>query len=168
LLAERRNGVEMKIEGGSLRLRSPGVAVRYLGAGRGAVADEHGFVDTGDVIATRNERCYFAGRTGGIINVGGLKVHPEEVETVINRHPDVRMSLVRPKKNPITGSVVIADVVLAGSLADDRTDERKSEVKREIIALCRESLTQYKIPVTISFVPSLTLAESGKLARPNA
>jgi acyl-coenzyme A synthetase/AMP-(fatty) acid ligase len=167
-LNERRNGVEMKIEGGSLHLRSPGTAVRYLGIGRGAVADEHGFVDTGDVIATRDERCYFAGRAGGIINVGGLKVHPEEVETVINRHPDVRMSLVRPKKNPITGSVVIADVVLADPLADDRTDERKSEVKREIIQLCRENLTQYKIPVTISFVPSLAIAESGKLARHNA
>jgi acyl-coenzyme A synthetase/AMP-(fatty) acid ligase len=95
-------------------------------------------------------------------------VHPEEVETVINRHPDVRMSLVRPKKNPIMGAVVIADVVLADTLADDRTDERKLEVKREIIALCRESLTQYKIPVAISFVPSLTIAESGKLARHNA
>ena len=132
-----RNGVEMKIEGGSLRLRSPGIALRYLGNGRGAVADEDGFVNTGDMIAMRDGRCYFAGRTGGIINVGGLKVHPEEVETVINRHPDVRMSLVRPKKNPITGAVVIADVVLAA--ADDRTDERKAEVKREIIALCRES-----------------------------
>src|SRR4051794_6971344 len=161
-----RNGLEMKIEGGSLRLRSPGAAVRYLGNGRGALTDEHGFVDTGDVIAIREGRCYFAGRTGGVINVGGLKVHPEEVETVINRHPDVHMSLVRPKKNPITGAVVIADVVLAA--ADDRTDERKSEVKREIIALCRETLTQYKVPVAIAFVPSLTISESGKLARHNA
>jgi acyl-coenzyme A synthetase/AMP-(fatty) acid ligase len=167
-LNERRNGVDMKVEDGSLRLRSPGIAVRYLGAARGAVVDVDGFVDTGDVIATRDDRCYFAGRTGGIINVGGSKVYPEEVETVINRHPDVRMSLVRPKKNPIMGAVVIADVVLADTLADDRTDERKSEVKREIIALCRESLTQYKIPVAISFVPSLTIAESGKLARHNA
>jgi acyl-coenzyme A synthetase/AMP-(fatty) acid ligase len=165
-LDAQRNGVEMKIEGGSLRLRSPGIAVRYLGAGRGPVADENGFVDTGDVITTRAGRCYFAGRTGGVINVGGMKVHPEEVETVINRHPDVRMSLVRPKKNPITGAVVIADVVLAA--ADDRTNERKSEVKQEIIALCRESLTQYKVPVAIAFVQSLTIAESGKLARHHA
>ncbi len=164
-LDEQRNGVEMKIEGGSIRLRSPGTAVRYLGTEL-AITDADGFVDTGDMIAKRDERCYFAGRTGGIINVGGLKVHPEEVETVINRHPDVCMSLVRPKKNPITGSVVIADVVLAAT--DDHTDERKSEVKREIIALCRESLTQYKIPVAISFVPSLTISESGKLARHNA
>ena len=165
-LGAPRNGVEMKIEGGSLRLRAPGNAVRYLGAARPAMTDADGFVDTGDVIAIRDGRCYFAGRTGGVINVGGLKVHPEEVETVINRHPDVRMSLVRPKKNPITGAVVIADVVLAA--AGDRSDERKSELKQEIIALCRQSLTQYKIPVAIAFVPSLTISESGKLARQNA
>ena len=57
-------------------------------------------------------RYYFAGREDGTINVGGLKVHPEEVEAVINRHPQVSMSLVRTKKSPITGAIVIADVVL--------------------------------------------------------
>src|SRR5262249_54451799 len=117
---------------------------------------------------TRDGRCYFAGRTGGVINVGGMKVHPEEVETVINRHPQVRMSLVRPKKNPITGAVVIADVVLADSFAGDGADERKSDVKRRIISLRRHSLPQYKVPVAISFVPSLAMSESGKLARHNA
>ena len=53
------------------------------------------------------------GRRGGVINVGGLKVHPEEVEAVINAHPWVRMSLVKARRNPITGAVVTADVVLA-------------------------------------------------------
>jgi acyl-coenzyme A synthetase/AMP-(fatty) acid ligase len=163
LLGRRRSDVEMKIEGGSLRIRSAGTAVRYLGRQGSAIADEQGFVDTGDIIELRGERCYFAGRRGGIINVGGLKVHPEEVEAVINRHPDVRMSLVRPKRNPITGSVVVADVVLAGHR--DCGDMRMSQVKREIIALCREGLAQYRIPFVISFVPNLAVAESGKLAR---
>ena len=40
-------------------------------------------------------------RCGGIINIGGLKVHSGEIEAVINRHPQVRMSLVRPKRSPI-------------------------------------------------------------------
>ena len=64
------------------------------------------------MVELRGERYHFAGRRGGIINVGGLKVHPEEIEAVINRHPQVRMSLVRPKTSPITGAIVIADVVL--------------------------------------------------------
>ena len=80
--------------------------------GAPALADDDGFVDTGDIVERRGERYYFVGRRGGIINVGGLKVHPEEVEAVINRHPQVRMSLVRPKRSPITGAIVVADVVL--------------------------------------------------------
>ena len=64
------------------------------------------------MVELRGDRYIFAGRRGGIINIGGLKVHPEEVEAVINRHPRVRMSLVRPKRSPITGAIVIADVVL--------------------------------------------------------
>ena len=122
-------------------------------------------MDTGDVIIMRGARCFFGGRAGGIINVGGSKVHPEEVEAVINRHPDVRLSLVRPKKNPITGSVVIAEVLLADSLVGNRTDVRKSEVKGEILQLCRENLMQFKVPVAISFVPRLPITVSGKLAR---
>ena len=67
-------------------------------------------------IASRSAtgRYYFMGRRGGVINVGGLKVHPEEVEAVINAHPWVRMSLVKSRRNPITGAVVTADVVLQG------------------------------------------------------
>jgi acyl-coenzyme A synthetase/AMP-(fatty) acid ligase len=96
-----------------------------------------------------------------------MKVHPEEVEGVINRHPDVRMSLVRPKKNPITGSVVVADVVLNALDASD-ADARKLAVKGEIIKLCRDSLTEWKVPVAVSFVQGLAMTEGGKLARSHA
>ena len=60
----------------------------------------------------RDGRYHFLGRRDGVINVGGLKVHPEEVEAVLNRHPQVRLSLVKTKKNPITGALVVADVLL--------------------------------------------------------
>ena len=73
-----RDGVEMKIVDGSLRIRSPGAASRYVGNGQ-ALTDADGFVDTGDIVERRGERYYFAGRKGGIINIGGLKVHPEEI-----------------------------------------------------------------------------------------
>ena len=63
------------------------------------------------MVELRGDRYYFVGRRDGVINVGGLKVHPEEVEAVINRHPRVQMSLVRARKNPFTGAVVVADVV---------------------------------------------------------
>src|SRR5580693_5570009 len=107
-----RDGVEMKVEDGSLRIRSTRTAHAYVGLGAAQLADADGFVDTGDMVELRGDRYHFVGRRGGIINIGGLKVHPEEIEAVINRHPDVRMSLVRPRKNPITGAIVVAEVVL--------------------------------------------------------
>jgi acyl-coenzyme A synthetase/AMP-(fatty) acid ligase len=155
-------GVEMKIVDGSLRVRSPGAASRYVGTRRASLRDGDGFVDTGDMVERRGDRYYFVGRKGGIINIGGLKVHPEEVEAVINRHPQVRMSLVRPKRSPFTGAIVIADVVLKSACEHAGAE---SEVKNEILDLCRGALPRHKVPAAISFVPALAVAPTGKLAR---
>jgi acyl-CoA synthetase (AMP-forming)/AMP-acid ligase II len=157
-----RNGVEMKVLDGSLRIRSRGTASSYVG-GTQALADGNGFVDTGDIVEQRGDRYYFAGRKGGIINVGGLKVHPEEIEAVINRHPRVRMSLVRPRQNPITGSIVVAEVVLKS--AQQETAAWQIELRDDILRLCREALPRHKVPAAISFVPALKVAATGKLLR---
>ncbi|HEX3937120.1 MAG TPA: fatty acid--CoA ligase family protein [Xanthobacteraceae bacterium] len=162
-----RDGVEMKVLEGSLRIRSPRAATRYIGTGA-ALSDGDGFVDTGDVVELRDERYMFAGRRGGIINIGGLKVHPEEVEAVINRHPQVRMSLVRGKKNPITGAIVIADVVLNETGQKSETSDGGRDlnrVKGEILQHCRDVLPRYKVPAAISIVPALDVAATGKLVR---
>ncbi len=154
-------GVEMKVVDGSLCLRSSGAASNYV-ARRATLRDDDGFVDSGDMVEQRGDRYYFVGRRGGIINIGGLKVHPEEVEAVINRHPQVRMSLVRPKRSPFTGAIAIADVVLksACSRAED-----EAGVKDEILTLCRNALPRHKVPAAISIVPALAVAATGKLAR---
>jgi acyl-CoA synthetase (AMP-forming)/AMP-acid ligase II len=157
-----RNGVEMKVVDGSLHIRSPGTASRYLGAKTDSLLDRDRFVDTGDMVERRDDRYFFVGRKGGIINIGGLKVHPEEVEAVINRHPQVRMSLVRSKQSPITGAIVIAEVVLKSG--SDRAQE-ESAVRDDILKLCRGALPRHKVPVSISFVPALNVAATGKLAR---
>ncbi len=157
-----RDDVEMKIVEGSLRVRSPRTAARYVGTEQ-TLAAADGFVDTGDIVERRGDRCYFVGRKGGIINIGGLKVHPEEVEAVINRHPQVRMSLVRPKKSPITGSIVVADVVLKSEA--DSASARQIAVRDDILKFCREALPRHKVPAAISFVPTLAVAATGKLAR---
>jgi len=130
------------------------------------VAFAVGFVDTGDMIELRDDRFYFVGREDGVINVGGQKVHPEEVEGVINRHPEVEMSLVRTKKNSIMGALVVADVVLKAASESMERDARK--LQQEILQFCRETLSSYKVPSAVYFVPSLAIAESGKLVRRHA
>jgi acyl-coenzyme A synthetase/AMP-(fatty) acid ligase len=164
-IGKRSNGVEIKIEDGSLRIRSARTAVRYLGSE--TLADKDGFVDTGDLVELRGDRYYFVGRRDGVINVGGAKVHPEEVEAVLNRHPRVRMSLVRARKNPITGAIVVADIVVMSGETGEAIAETTA-FKSELIEMCHRALAPYKVPAAIRFVPSLDVTTSGKLARVSA
>jgi acyl-coenzyme A synthetase/AMP-(fatty) acid ligase len=153
----------IRIQHGSMRIRSNRTALRYLGDNMPNLTDAEGFVDTGDIIEQRDNRCYFAGRREGIINVGGLKVHPEEVEAIINQHPDVQMSLVKARANPITGAIVVAEVVRKPA-ADGDPDE----FRKQILALCRDALPAHKVPANIRVVAALDVGVSGKLARARA
>ncbi|PYM22594.1 MAG: long-chain fatty acid--CoA ligase [Candidatus Rokuibacteriota bacterium] len=166
LIGRQNADVEMKVEDGSLRIRSARTASRYLGHEDGPLADRDGFVDTGDMLERRGDRYHFVGRRGGIINVGGSKVHPEEVEAVINGHPHVRMSLVRTRKNPITGALVVADVVLREE--PEAANGRVAELEHEIMQRCRETLARHKVPAAIRFVSALAVTPSGKLVRHDA
>ena len=168
LVGTSEHGVELDVSRGTLRIKSPGNAAAYLGAAAPSLRDADGFVDLGDRIELRDGRYHFVGRSGGIINVGGLKVHPEEVEAVINSHPRVRMSLVRARRNPITGAVVTADVVLADGVPAATENGADERIRLEILEACRTTLPAHKVPALIRFVPSLEMSASGKLVRPSA
>jgi acyl-CoA synthetase (AMP-forming)/AMP-acid ligase II len=163
LIGSNNGGVEMKIVDGSLRIRSRRAAHAYVGKRAAELTDSDGFVDTGDMVELRGDRYYFVGRRGGIINIGGLKVHPEEIEAVINRHAQVRMSRAKSRRSPITGSVVVADVILTADGAD-----RAKEIRDEIVANCRASLAPHKVPAVIRVVEALDVTPAGKLARSDA
>lgn len=160
--------IELRVVEDTLRVRSPGNATRYLGEGAPPLKSSDGFVDTGDRLTLRDGRYHFAGRAGGVINVDGLKVHPEEVEAVINAHPWVHMSLARARRNPITGAVVAADVVLSEARPGAPARPSAEELSRELIESCRRSLPAHKVPTLIRFVPALEVSPSGKLVRPGA
>jgi acyl-coenzyme A synthetase/AMP-(fatty) acid ligase len=157
--------VHIKVDDGSLRIRSGRKAVRYVGEDPSTLTDDDGFVDTGDMVERRGDRYYFLGRRNGVINVGGLKVYPEEVEAAINRHPAVRMSVVRSSRSPITGSLVAADVVLKEEPDPGGAGGGIMDFRRGILQICHDSLAPYKIPATIRFVPAIEMAAAGKLAR---
>lgn len=157
-----RGDVEFALKDGTLRVRSPRTAARYLGPDAEALVGPDGFVDTGDVVDIVGNRCHFRGRLSGVINVGGAKVQPEEVETVVNAHPSVFMSRVRERKNPILGALVEAEIVLrepAGGPSD------AAPLKAEILAHCRRELAAHKVPSRIAIVATLPVTAGGKLAR---
>ncbi len=164
-IGQDRGGVELRVAADTLRIRSARTAARYLGEAAPPLRDADGFVDTRDLVELRGERYHFVGRRDGVINVGGLKVHPEEVEAVVNRHPRVEMSRVLAKRSPIIGAVVVVDVVLRdaeGVPVDTRV------LEAEILASCRQSLTAYKVPAAVRVVAALPVSAAGKLLRAGA
>ena len=70
-------GVDMKVEDGTLRIRSQRIGGGYLGAAPAGLAGQDGYVDTGDLVELQGGRYYFRGRRGGVINVGGQKSTPK-------------------------------------------------------------------------------------------
>jgi acyl-CoA synthetase (AMP-forming)/AMP-acid ligase II len=162
LLDRSVRNVELKIVESTLRVRSPGNALRYLGASAPTIRGPDGYVDTGDRLELIGDRYTFVGRSGG------LKVYPEEVEAVINAHPWVRMSRVQARRNAITGAVVTAEVVLRGQAGLGGESPDQASVRRQIIEQCTTMLTAYKVPAVIRFVESLEVSSAGKMVRANA
>ncbi|PXW64156.1 fatty acid--CoA ligase family protein [Methylobacterium sp. B4] len=158
-----RAGIEIAVRDDSLFVRSGRTGRRYLGAAPEALIAGDGFIDTGDLVERRGERYHFLGRRSGVINVGGAKVQPEEVETVINVFPGVSMSRVRARANPILGAVVEAEIVLRADAEIDR-----AELKRAILAHCRPRLAAHKVPASVKFVDALPITSGGKLVRRGA
>ncbi|HWU25927.1 MAG TPA: class I adenylate-forming enzyme family protein [Rhizomicrobium sp.] len=151
---------DIRVENGTLCVRSNGAAARILGGER-AIRRPNGFVDTGDAVEQRDHRFYFVGRKDRTINVGGNKVHPEEVEAVIAKHPDVEMARASMRRNPILGAVVEAEIVLrAVSKADTEGD-----ATQDILDFCKARLDRHKVPAFIRIVTALPLTAGGKMDR---
>jgi acyl-coenzyme A synthetase/AMP-(fatty) acid ligase len=159
LLEKRDRDIALKVVDSTLHARSSGSALRYLGATPPRLFDQTGFIDTGDFVQRQGDRYFFSGRRGGIINVGGAKVNPEEVEAIINQHASVHASLVKARRNPIAGSVVVADVVLKEGVVET------AELNEEIRSECATRLAPYKVPALVRFVPNLDVTDAGKLRR---
>ena len=167
LIRNCAGAIALKVQDGTLWIRSQRNAMRYLGGAQAPIAGDDGYVDTGDLVELTGGRFYFRGRKGGIINVGGLKVYPEEVESVLNADPRVRMSLVKARRNPLTGSLVVAEVVLTDSESLLEA-ESLDKIKSELLSACRRTLAPHKVPALLRFVPALELSSAGKLVRPGA
>jgi acyl-CoA synthetase (AMP-forming)/AMP-acid ligase II len=160
-LVGRDGPVEMRVDDGVLKMRSGRAASGYLGPEAPALHDADGFVDTGDVVERRGDRFHFAGRASGVINVGGLKIHPEEVEAVINACPGVRLSRVLARRSPLLGALVAAEVVA-------EPDAEPEALRAAIAARCRAALASHKAPASVRFVDALAMSAGGKLERRGA
>jgi acyl-CoA synthetase (AMP-forming)/AMP-acid ligase II len=144
---------------GELWLRSESQIVGYLNYDNPFTED--GWFPTGDLVeVTEDEYVKIIGRSKEIINVGGEKVLPQEVENAILELPEVVDAVVYGESYPITGQIVVAKIVPRDkNVLDDRTLSLK--VKRH----CRDRMQSYKVPVKIYMVDTLDYGERFKKKR---
>lgn len=143
---------------GELWLRGGGTFDAYLDPWQpGSEVLEDGWFRTGDLCCRDAEGAVqILGRCVSVINVGGMKVFPEEVEAVLDRDAAVERSRVTARADAIFGSVPSADVLpVPGAVPD----------LRALRAACRDALAPYKVPVAVQVVDSLPMTANGKLRR---
>lgn len=150
------SAIELRVEDGTLRIRSSRTASRYLDQ---PLPGSDGFIDTGDLVEQRDDRYYFLGRKEGVINVGGQKVYPEEIEEILTCHPDVLAARVWPRKNPVVGAIVAADLVLRHPTTDF------DALTNSLRVICEHALAAFKVPATWRQVENISMTPSGKIQR---
>jgi acyl-CoA synthetase (AMP-forming)/AMP-acid ligase II len=133
-------GYQIKVVDDILWVRAHSAMLGYLNAS--SPFDEDGWMNTGDMVEVDGDYIRILGRKSEIINVGGQKVYPAEVESVLLQMENVKDVVVIGEKNPITGNIVTARVNLFES-------EDTRAFKQRVRTFCRDKLASYKIPVKI-------------------
>ncbi len=157
-LSEPPAGIALRISNGRLHIRNVAMQPTYLGTETRFGADD-GWIDTGDNIRQENGRCYFLGRASGVINVGGNKAHPEEIENILLQYPGVIATRVYGKSNPVTGYLVAAEVAMQPIPEDIKA------LQKALRQHAANHLDTYKVPAFITFTASITTSTAGKISR---
>jgi long-chain acyl-CoA synthetase len=146
-------------DGDELFLRGPGMFDAYLLPWRTrAEALENGWFRTGDLACIDNEGdIHLLGRGHSVINVGGLKCFPEEIESVLGELPEVAAARVVGKENARFGAVPSAEIELR--------DPAQTPKISALAAHCRRALASYKVPVEFRFVERIPRTANGKIQR---
>jgi len=149
-------GFETKVVDGILWIRARSSMLGYLNAP--SPFDEEGWMNTQDMVEVDGDYIRILGRTSEIINVGGQKVYPAEVESILMQMGNVIDASVRGEKNLITGNIVVARLSL-------EKPEDLSMLKKRMRKFCKERLETYKIPVRIEIAEQVQYTERFKKVR---
>ncbi|MCC6175776.1 MAG: long-chain fatty acid--CoA ligase [Chloroflexi bacterium] len=149
-------GVETKVVDGILWIRSRSAMLGYLNAP--SPFDAEGWMNTQDQVEVDGEYIKILGRVTDIINVGGNKVYPAEVESVLLELDNVRDVTVFGEANAITGHLVAARVVL-----DE--PEPLDTLTRRMRVFARDRLARYKIPVRLEIASETAVSARYKKVR---
>ena len=134
------DGYQTRIVDGMLQIKAKSSMLGYLNAP--SPFTEDGWFFTGDMVESEGEFIKILGRNSDIINVGGEKVYPAEVENIIIQLDKVKDVTVFGEKNPLLGNIVCAKINI------DPVDNEKEFIKM-VKSYCQEKLKNYKVPVKI-------------------
>ena len=119
---------------------------------------EDGWFMTGDLVEQEGEYIKIKGRLKEVINVGGEKVLPAEVENILLSHPFIKDCTVHGETSPITGQTVIASVSVNVELD-------KKLIKKKLKSFCKDNMEAYKIPTKFKFVDATEYSNRFKKVR---
>lgn len=146
---------------GEIMVRGQGIIDAYYSPWKSREAilqAQNGWFKTGDLGKLDEDGFLFiVGRSKEVISVGGMKLFPQEVERVLEQHPDVKAAWVYPEKDTHMGELPVANIVLQ--------DPENNPSSESLSAFCSASLAQYKVPKHFIPVDQLSYTASGKLIR---
>lgn len=146
---------EYKIVDNELWLRSKTQVLGYLNASMDSFTSD-GWFKTGDLVEVDGEYIKIIGRAKEVINVGGQKVLPAEVESIILEMEEISDCMVYGEKNAITGQTVVCDVVLNKNIEN---------IKKRVRVFCKDRLDAYKIPTKVNVVDKTNFSDRFKKIR---
>ena len=150
------DGYETKIVDDILYIRARSAMIGYLNAS--SPFDEDGWFNTKDKVEKNGDYIKILGRTTDLINVGGEKVYPNEVESVLLSFDGVRDVYVYGEANPITGQSVIANVCV------DKNNDNRDFIK-QLRKYCKDNLESYKRPTSYRLTTEVFYGERFKKKR---
>ena len=130
-------GFNLKIKEGTLWIKSEFAMLGYLNAPD--PFDEEGWFNTQDQVEVEGEYFRILGRTTDLINVGGQKVYPTEIENVVLALPNIEDAVVYSETNPLLGQMIVVEVKILN-------EEPLLELKKRIRSECLKKLASYKVP----------------------
>lgn len=148
---------QIKVIDHVLWIKSPASMLGYLNTP--SPFDQEGWFCTRDLVELDGEYLRFLGRASEIINVGGLKIYPAEIENILLQMPQIQDVVVSKAPNPILGQIVVATIMASDPEASPL------DLKEQIIRFCQDKLEAYKIPQKVIITTDSMVSERYKKIR---
>ena len=149
--------VKTRIINDMLEVKSKTAMLGYLNSP--SPFTQSGWFKTGDKVLKKGSYIKILGRESEIINVGGEKVYPQEVENVILKIKEVKDVTIYSEKNLIMGSIICATISCDINSKDLKKFERKIKI------FCADKLERYKIPIKYNFKNDIVISKRFKKNR---